>query len=350
VPRNWLKKGAEFVPWIRDSLGFELERLGAPIKATRIVPRSLTMRWTWSRNAHGFCILLALCLLTFVPSASATESNTAHATKITLDEGQSGTVEVSIDFSRSPTYTARLERNGRRLVLDVPHADLRGAPAALTDSVGVVGGIMAQTFKTKNGKTARFLINLLADAKYGVRVEENRLLVRFEPGGTGVLSSAKKRTKPLQADATTRTTSVRDVRFSHDELQDQVVIDVSGRVVYRQQSDGKGRSTLVIQDASLPKALMRTLDVSAFAGSVDSVSTYRKNGNVVVEVERSENVTSDVQQKGNALYWSFFEPGSLPSSMTGVGRDGKTARRSQTVSVVEGYEDVWKKKLFLPTN
>jgi type IV pilus assembly protein PilQ len=73
---------------------------------------------------------------------------------------------------------------------------------------------------------------------------------------------------------------------------------------------------------------------------VDSVSTYRKNGNVVVEVERSENVTSDVQQKGNALYWSFFEPGSLPSSMTGVGRDGKTARRSQTVSVVEGYEDV----------
>lgn len=297
------------------------------------------MRWTWSRNAHGFHILLALCLLTIAPGANALGTKTAHATKITLDEGARGLVEVVIDFNKSPTYTARLERNGRRLVLDVPHADLKGAPTAMTDPVGVVGGVMAQTFKTKNGTTARFLINLLADAKYGVRVEKKRLVVRFQRGKTGVLTMPEKATKAPER-SVVRQSGVRDVSFVHDELQDQVVVDVGGPVKYREQPGAKGKSTLVLQDVRLPEALMRTLDVSAFAGSVYSVSTFRKNGNVVLEVERSDEVTSQVQRNGNSLVWSFYKPGSLPSSMTGVGRDGKVARRSQTVSVLDGYEDV----------
>src|SRR5690606_26759261 len=47
-----------------------------------------------------------------------------------------------------------------------------------------------------------------------------------------------------------------------------------------------------------------------------------------------------VERRGDTLVWSFFKPGSLPTSMTGVGRDGGIARKARTVHVEEGFEDV----------
>ena len=37
---------------------------------------------------------------------------------------------VVVGFSEIPAFTARLERNGLRLVVDVPNADLKGAPCS----------------------------------------------------------------------------------------------------------------------------------------------------------------------------------------------------------------------------
>jgi type IV pilus assembly protein PilQ len=279
-----------------------------------------------------------LCALTFATQAEAQTGRQARATDIEVSAGEHGAVQVAIAFDHVPTYTARLERNKRRLVLDVPHAELRGAPTALTDAVGVVGGVMAQTFKTEHGTTTRFLITLLEESKYGVRVEGKRLLVSFKPGKAGVLKTPARLKAPKQQ-ASQRQVMVTDVSYEHNKLTDQVLISLNGVPEYR-QAETKASSSLILRRAKLPAALMRTLDVSAFGGKVVSVSAYTKNGNVVLEVERTERLKSRVERRGDVLVWSFFRPGSLPTSMTGIARDGGIARRSKTVHVEEGIGDV----------
>lgn len=298
------------------------------------------MRWTWSRIAQRFAALVVACAVTCPATLHAEPgAPSTHATKIGVEKGSGGAVQVAIQFTRAPTYTARLDRGGRRLVLDVPHADLKGAPAALTDPVGVVGGVMAQTFDTPQGATARFLITLLEDCKYGVEVDGRQLLVTFAPGDSGVLrSTGALKKKPHKVAA--RPVRVTDVSYEHSKLSYQVLVSLDGAAEYRQQNGGRGQSSLILRRAKLPDALMRTLDVTAFGGGVMNISSYSRNGNVVIDVERSEDLTSRVERRGNTLVWSFYKPGSLPTSMTGVALDGGIARRAKTVYVEEGYEDV----------
>lgn len=297
------------------------------------------MRWTWSRIRRRFAAVLLVCTVSSPVTLVAETSKKTLATHIAVLEGKAGGAHIAIEFTRSPTYTARLEQQGKRLVLDVPHADLRGVPAALTSQVGVVGGVMAQTFKTKQGTTVRFLFTLLETCKYAVNVDDKQLLVDFEPGAAGVLDTPKKtRAKPLsQARQQVRVT---DVKYQHDKLTYQVVVALNGSPEYRQQNDAPGQSSLVLRRTKLPEALMRTLDVTAYGGGLQNISTYSKNGNVIIEVDRAEDLTSRVERRGDALVWSFFQPGSLPASMTGVARDGGIARRAKTVYVEEGFEDV----------
>src|SRR5262245_43867304 len=119
------------------------------------------MRWTWSRIRRRFSAVLLVYSVTCPVTVYAENSKKTLATHIAVLEGTEGGAHISIEFTRTPTYTARLEQGGRRLILDVPNADLKGVPPALTNQVGVVGGVMAQTFKTKQGTTTRFLITLL---------------------------------------------------------------------------------------------------------------------------------------------------------------------------------------------
>ena len=297
------------------------------------------MRWTWSRIARGLATFLLASVLTHALEAVAEPSRQAYATDIGVEAGADGSAQVTIRFTGVPTYTARLEQAGRRLVLDVPHAGLRGVAPAITQQSGVVGGVMSQVFKTKHGSTARFLITLLEECKYGVSVEGESLVVRFAPGEAGVLKAKvpSKREKPT---ARSRQVLVKDIQFEHGKLSDEVEISLDGLPEYRQQNGASGRSTLILRKSRLPQALTRTLDVTAFGGGVLSVSSYEKRGNVVIEVERSENLTSRVERRGTDLVWSFFKPGSLPASVTGVARDGGIARRSKTVHVEEAFDDV----------
>lgn len=297
------------------------------------------MRWTWSCVRRRFAAVLLVSTVACPVTVAAETSRKTHATHIVVLEGTRGGSHISIEFTRTPTYTARLEQGGRRLVLDVPNADLRGVPAALTNQVGVVGGVMAQTFKTKQGTTTRFLITLLEDCKYGVNVDDKRLLIDFVPGASGVIDAPKKE-RPAPLDAKRRQVAVTDVKYEHDALTYQVVIGVDGSPEYRQENATPGQSSLILRRTKLPEALMRTLDVTAFGGGLRNISSYSKNGNVVIEVDRSEELASKVERRGDALVWSFFKPGSLPASMTGVARDGGIARRAKTVYVEEGFDDV----------
>jgi type IV pilus assembly protein PilQ len=291
----------------------------------------------------AFSLLIALTV-TAVPRTAVAAGASRHATAIDVratDRG--GSARVAIDFTAVPTFSARLEKSGRRLIIDVPDADLKGAPGAIVQRAGLVGGVMAQAFSSGSRNTARFLVTLLEDAKYSVTVEGKRLLITLVPGKLGVLDQPVAKRAPARTPAVQKSSSIRDVRFDHGRLEDKITIELSETARYRQSNPSSTRSLLVIEDAALPEGLARTLDVAAFGGFVRSVSSYtKKDGKreVLIDVERSSEVTSEVVLNGANLVWSFYRPGSLPPSATGVGRDGGAARRARTVHVEAGLSGI----------
>ncbi len=280
---------------------------------------------TGRRSLSAVALLIGLAVASPVFAAP---SDPRHATRVELlPEGANGTV-ARIEFSAPPTYSARLERAGTRLIIDVENADLRGVPAALTDKVGVVAGVLLQAFKSDKGSTARILFTLSNTAKYALTLEGNTLVVRFAPGAPGVLDQPRRPPAP----ATPSDVRVRDVRFEHSANEDRVLIELSEATEFKESSPAEGERRLELT-AKLPSELERRLDVSAFKGRVNAVSSYSRGERLIIDADCSPRSEARVSQRGRTLVWSFAEQGKLPSSVTGVARDGKAARRARTVYV-----------------
>ncbi len=303
------------------------------------------MRSTSSRIA--LLISLALSTGTLLSSTPARADGARHATDIRIKTNNaSEATQVFVSFSSTPTFTARLEQKGRRLIIDVPQSDMKGAPSAITKRHGVVGGVMAQAFKVGSSHTTRILITLLEDAKYAVRIDGTRLVITLKPGSSGVLDERQVKrigSQKPSASAENEVPRISDVHFEHGAVEDKVKIELSGNAKFHTSSTGEGRAMLVIDSARLPEALTRMLDVSAFGGRVSAISSYADPKNptrIVLEVQLESSAANQVRKQGNTLVWSFFKPGSLPSTVTGVGSDGGVARKTRTVYVEDAPSDV----------
>ena len=286
-----------------------------------------------ARTKAWAALLVALALLATTGVALAAGKSFATNVRVTPVD-RSGAAEVVVTFTSKPTFSARLSNGGKRLLVDVPNSSVRGAPTALTRKVGVVGGVMLQSFKNGESTTTRLLVSLEDRARHTVAVSGNRLVVTLDPGKTrSALRKKPRRAEIDRAPEAAPIAKVLDVRFEHTARQDKIIVELSHSTDFRRYSGKKGRSSLMLRGARLPKSLQRTLDVSAFGGGVSAVSSYpsRKKDTVVIEVERDETVENTVSRQGTSLVWSFHKHGALPSSVTGVARDGGIARKSKTV-------------------
>jgi type IV pilus assembly protein PilQ len=75
--------------------------------------------------------------------------------KVRTTDAASGATEIEVVGTTAPVFNVRVEGGGRRLVVDIANADVAGAKEAITQAVGVVGGVMTQTFKTDAGHHPR---------------------------------------------------------------------------------------------------------------------------------------------------------------------------------------------------
>jgi type IV pilus assembly protein PilQ len=266
-------------------------------------------------------------------------SATRKATDVAIERASDSETRIVVRFTEAPTFTARLERQKLRLIVDVPNASLGGASPAVTDKVGVVGGVMAQSFAVKGGHTTRFLVTLLEEAEYAVTVEGNELVIRLAPKKAGL---AKQPPKAASAPASLDPARVMDVRFERGSDEDRVIVRLSDSARFRERNEG-GRLALVLEGASIPEELTRTLDVSSLGGRVTSISSYadpRDPTKVIVEAEAEKGVSQRAERRGTELVWSFYEAGKRHSSQSGIARDGGIARRVRTVSVEKAVEGV----------
>ena len=296
------------------------------------------MRRTSSRTLAATSLLALLAALA-VPIRAQAQERTNHATSVRMvRDAERDVVRIVVGFSEIPAFTARLERSGLRLVVDVPNADLKGAPTALTDRQGVVGGVMAQAFKNEGKSTTRLLVTLLEQAKYTVTIDGSDLVIALARSEAALIPRRGTQT----IGATHANSQINSVRFEHGDGEDRVLIDCSEAAEFRQTSTGPGKNTLTLTGAELGKDLSRTLDVSAFGGVLSSVSSFvdPKAKAVVIQSEGDKAALGRVSRRGTTLIWAFAKPGTQPSSVTGVGLDGGIARRSRTVHVDSPSEDI----------
>jgi type IV pilus assembly protein PilQ len=284
-------------------------------------------------------IALGALLLSSTTFAAGTSAR--KATHVALERASEAETRVVVRFTEPPTFTARLEQKGTRLIVDVPNATLAKATPAITDRVGVVGGVMAQSFAVSGGHTTRFLVTLLEPSAYAVAVDGTDLVIRLAPKRAGLAKEAPRTASPEPKSAADPA-RVMDVRFERAGDEDRVIVSLSDAARFREKSDGE-RPTLVLEGASVPDELTRTLDVSSLGGRVSAVSSYanpREPGSVIIEADVRAGVAQRVDRRGTDLVWCFFEPGKQHSSQSGVGRDGGVARRVRTVSVEKGIKGV----------
>src|SRR5882724_12816703 len=298
------------------------------------------MRRTSSRTLAATSLLALLTALA-VPNRARAEERANHATTVRMvRDAERDVVRVVVGFSEIPTFTARLEQNGLRLLVDIPNADLQGAPTALTERLGVIGGVMTQAFKVDGKSTTRLLVTLLEPAKYAVTIDGTDLVISLSKNASALAA-------PLRSSAPKAVSAgpvqVKAVRYEHGDFEDRVLIELSDVAEFHQSTTAPGKNALLLSGTQIGKSLTRTLDVSAFAGELNSISSFasdKDSKSVMVQCEGDKVAVARVTRRGSTLVWSFAKPGSQPSSVTGVGLDGGVARRSRTVHVENQVEDI----------
>ena len=283
---------------------------------------------------------LAIAVFASVASPAFGEVSRFANDVIVRSDSTAQRTEVVVAFSAAPKFSARLERQAKRLVIDVPDADVRGAPPSVLNKDGLVGGVLTQAYSEGNSKLVRIWVSLRRDARYSIAARGNDLVVSLVPGELGLDESATRDTgrsaeslRRSQPDE--RTTRLDDVAFESTRLFERVALRLTHVPRYSVVSVEGNRTRLVLEGAELAPSMARILDVTALSTRVVRVASFvdsTHSGRVILDVTHRAGLESRVEREGSSLVWEFYEPGSLPASMTGVARDGGVARRSKTVS------------------
>ena len=156
--------------------------------------------------------------------------NHVRDVKVVPAEGVPGGADIQIVGTSAPTYNVRVAEGGKRLYVDLSNSDVIGAPAALTDAVGVVGGVLTQAFKTESGSIARLNVSLAKNATFRVKVEGNTLHVLLSPAGANGTTGVAPTSTPTNAPTTPTTPATQSTAPAG--AQDQTALVGEGRFRY----------------------------------------------------------------------------------------------------------------------
>ena len=260
------------------------------------------MKSAW-RLCLGFASLVSLMGADVMAASSG--ANHIRDVRIVPSVDTNDGAVIEIDGTETPSYSVRAADNGTRLFVDLKNADVAGAPAALTEKVGVVGGVLTQAYKSSAGSVTRLTVHLSKGASYRLRTEGNRLSIIVNPQGAAVTK-----------DGVSGAASVRDVRFERVGATDRIVIDLVGTPKRTISTLSDGRVRLELHATRLPESLERALDVSAYKGALKTVQSFgdATSGVTTVEVQRANSnngsIDGQLREEAGSLVWEFPTSGS----------------------------------------
>ena len=238
------------------------------------------------------------------------EPNHVRDVKVRTTDAESGAAEIEVVGTSAPTFNVRIENGGKRLVVDISNSDVVGVKEAITNAVGVVGGVMTQAFKTDAGRMTRLSVNLNKHAAYRVRAEGTSLKVTLTPAAT----TAPAAGAPKDVEAQAAGPELVDVRYERAKAPctsgcDRIVISTTEMPAYSLSTSPSGRVRLELKKTTLARPLAKTLDVSQGKGVVKSVTTFfdEKSETTFVEIDKGAESSSQgtVSVDGKDIVWSF---------------------------------------------
>jgi type IV pilus assembly protein PilQ len=283
---------------------------------------------------------LALSAIASLLAASSASSSWADETpnhvrdvKVHAADGVPGGSEIEVVGTGSPTFSLRVADNGSKLIIDLTNTELVGAPEAITRSEGVVGGVLAQGFKTDAGSSARLVVSLAKPVAYRLKADGNTLRVLLAPAAaTGAADGDGPSSAPRGEAA--NVVSVQDVRFERRSDRDCVVVALAGTPSYAMVPAPDGKLRLELRGATLASArLARALDVSEMKGVVRTVATFGQpaDGSTIIEIERAGSQQGAVVVEGNDLVWSFDRPAAPATTVAKTGFHSVTVARDDAL-------------------
>ncbi len=240
--------------------------------------------------------------------------NHVRDVKVHPADGIPGGTDIEVIGTTAPTYSARAEDGGKRLLIDLSDADLVGAPAAITNPSGLVGGVLTQGFHTDVGALARVTVSLLKPGSYRIRAEGTKLRVTFAPDDGKTAPGTLAAGAPAAAVVAPE---LRDVRFermpagaSHERCTsgcDRVIVDVTAVPSYALSTSPNGNARLELHGTKVGSGAAKTLDVASYKGPVHTVATFydESTDTAVIEIDRAGEAQGSVSVDGSKLIWSF---------------------------------------------
>lgn len=260
--------------------------------------------------------------------------NHVRDVKIRAAESIPGATEIEVVGTNAPVFNVRVEKGGKRLLVDIANSDVVGSNGPLTSPVGVVGGVLTQAYKTGAGGMTRLAVSLTKHASYRVRAEGTSLKVLLTPAqATAPADGPWPEEANLQG-----ATTLRDVRFERANAGcqsgcDRVVIATGGAPAYALSTSPGGRARLELRKTKLPAELARTLDVSSYRGALRTITaSYDEKGETtVIEIDRDGTAHGTVSVDGQNLVWAFDVPAAKvvsPLARTAVRKSVTVAREA----------------------
>ncbi len=307
--------------------------------------------------------LLASAVLLGADASARTPGRAGRAaTHLSVSE-QGELTRVVVTFTRAPRYLARFDKGHRRMVVDVMDTEISGIGGTMSKSVGVVSSVLTQAFDSGQSQITRLLVNFSRPSTGSIRVEGTRLILTLselpdrdaeaerqageeaspdeeEPGALPAAPSAEAAASSPARDSVSepgepaeREPSVLDFEARDGAARISVVLPSIS--AFEEQGVRPGESRLVVRGASLSGYDGESLDVRAFGLGIDGISARYDDEEqaLVVEVRRDGGLRSAVSRSESGLVWTFFRPGTVHSSLTGVALDGGIARRAKTLHV-----------------
>ncbi len=252
--------------------------------------------------------------------------------------------ELVVRGSEPPVFSVRVESSGKRLVIDVANADLTGAAGEpITGAVGLVGGVLTQSFKTEAGAMTRLTINLLKPASYRVFADGNDLRVQLAPAAQTGAGAPSLFPAPAAA-AVVAGPELADVRFERKKVgkgqQDRVVIQTTEVPSYQLASGRDGRLRLSMKNVRVPEKLVRALELGAYGGTVRKVATSfdAQTGSAVIELERSGEDQGVLSVEGKQIVWSFDAANASASPAAKARDTSKTVTVARERTIADGIK------------
>ncbi|MEZ4299832.1 MAG: type IV pilus secretin PilQ [Polyangiaceae bacterium] len=278
----------------------------------------------WARPVAALLLLLAVALLAPVPVRAG---SMVHVKKVALASPVTGSATVTVTTSSLPSFSARVANSGTRLLVDITDGSVASnfPDAAIVQGNDLVSGVMTQAYEIDGQRVARVLVQLAKQAEYEIRADASGLTI-------ALASAPVTRPKPVpragakpssDAGNTALTTTpvggpgISDVRFAHKDGEDSVAVDLTSTLSFTELPSESGKSVIEITGATLPDALQKKLDTTAFGGPVSSVSVYRRKSDptkVVIEVARPEGTRASFTRKDGTLVYSFSAAPVAPAA------------------------------------